>query len=179
MQKRFLSMFFLLLVGCHQNYEEGAHPPPIPPQQPAQMPANHPPPASPQTGMQSQTPQSSGDVIIAGTISLDPKLADQLPERAILYIIARPAPTGGPPLAIKRLSLPEFPFEYSLTNADAGMMPGQEVNLGELDALYISVKIDLDGKVGPAEPGDMEGVCAGNPVMPGTMDAHVIIDKVF
>ena len=69
--------------------------------------------------------------------------------------------------------------DNALTQADAGMMPGQEVDMNGLDALYISVKIDQDGMVGPAQPGDMEGAYASNPVAPGSLNVDIVIDKVY
>jgi cytochrome c-type biogenesis protein CcmH len=171
--KRILYLFVFCALGCHQNYQEGANPAPIPPQQ-AQMPAGHPPASATPV---SSAEKSAGEVIVMGTIQIDPSVADRLPKEAILYIMARPAPVG-PPLAIKRLSIPEFPYSYTITQADAGMMPGQEVDLKSLDALYLSAKIDQDGKVGPAEAGDMEGTYDANPVMPGNKDVNIIINKV-
>ena len=167
--KRILCLFVFCVLGCHQNYQEGAHPQPIPPQ-PAQMPANHPPTSAP-------ADLPAGEVIVAGRIQIDPSLVERLPKEAILYIMARPAPVG-PPLAIKRIPIPSFPYSYSITQADAGMMPGQEVDLKDLDALYLSAKIDQDGKVGPAEAGDMEGTYVSNPVMPGNTDVNIVINKV-
>ena len=148
--------------------KKGAHPPPIPPPQQAAMPANHPPTAQ-------QKP--SGEAIVAGKIHLAPDIAAALPKQAVLYIMARPAPSG-PPIAVKRLPLPSFPFAYQITQEDAGMMPGQDIDLKTLDALYLSVKIDQDGKVGPAQAGDMEGVSADNPIVPGNQKADILIDKV-
>jgi hypothetical protein len=168
--KRALCFFVLCALGCHQNYEEGSHPQPIPPQ-PVQMPANHPAPTSEQSN------KPVGEVVIGGTIRIEPSLVSRLPKQAVLYLIARPAPSG-PPIAIKRMPLPTFPYAYTLTQADTGMMPGQEVDLKSLDALYLAVKIDQDGKVGPAQAGDMEGVFESNPVAPGTLNADIIIDKV-
>lgn len=164
------------LIACDQNYKEGAHPSPIPPVSAQQMPANHPvttPPApTPPTG------EVGADAVVGGTIDVDPALLDKLPDDAVLYLIIRPAPTGGPPIAIKRLALPAFPYTYGFSNADAGMMPGQEIDLKSLDALYLFAKIDLDGKVGAPQPGDMEGACARNPVVPGDLNANILIDKV-
>ena len=167
--KRILCLFVLCTLGCHQNYQEGANPAPIPPQQ-AQMPANHPPTSAP-------ADKAVGEAIITGEIQIDPSIVDRLPKEAILYIMARPAPVG-PPLAIQRIPIPAFPYSYTITQADAGMMPGQEVDLKTLDALYLSAKIDQDGKVGPAEAGDMEGVYVSNPAMPGSKDVNILIDKV-
>lgn len=161
----------LLAIGCHQNYEEGAHPQPNPPPQ-AQMPANHPPVEAKARN------EADGEAVLSGTISIDASLVNRLPSAATLYIMARPAPAG-PPLAIKRIPIPNFPYSYSFTQADAGMMPGQEVDLKGLDALYVSVKIDQDGMVGPPQPGDMEGVYASNPVAPGNHNVDIVINQVY
>jgi hypothetical protein len=172
-----LFLIAICALGCHQNYEEGSRPAPIPPQQ---LPADHPFVPVDQTSKpapKSAEPLIPGQAVVAGTISVDPSLVARLPKEATLYIIARPAPVG-PPLAIKRIPLPALPYAYALTQADAGMMPGQDVDLRSLDALYLSVKIDLDGKVGPAQPGDMEGAFVSNPVFPGRLDADIIISKV-
>lgn len=169
--KRILCLIVFCALGCHQNYKEGAHPQPIPPQ-PAQMPANHPPATA-----SAPAEQPAGEAIISGSIQIDPSIVDRLPKEAILYIMARPAPVG-PPLAIKRIPIPSFPHAYTITQADAGMMPGQEVDLESLDALYLSAKIDQDGKVGPAQAGDMEGAYGSNPVMPGSKDVNIVINKV-
>ena len=112
----------------------------------------------------------------SGTIRIAPELADRVPSKGVLYIVARPAPSGGPPLAIQRLEIPKFPFEYQLMQSDSGMLMGADLNVDELDALYIVAKIDLDGSVGAAQPGDMEGLCAMNPVTPGTTAADIVID---
>ena len=171
MLKQIICLVGLLALGCHQNYEEGAHPDPISPPQ-AQLPANH----SPTEASQGNKP--AGEVVVSGTLSIEGSLLARLPKTATLYIIGRPAPVG-PPLAIKRIPLPTFPYSYALTQADAGMMPGQEVDMNGLDALYISVKIDQDGMVGPAQPGDMEGAYASNPVAPGSLNVDIVIDKVY
>ena len=170
MLKRSVYFAALCILGCHQNYEEGSHPPPIPPQK-NQTPASEAP--------LTKAPQreSTGEAVISGTIGIDPSLVDRLPKGAVLYIMAKPAPVG-PPLAIQRMPVPEFPFTYTITQDDAGMMPGQEVDLMGLDALYISVKIDQDGLVGPAQPGDMEGSAAANPVAPGSKNIDIVIDRV-
>lgn len=211
----------LLVTGCGQHYQEGAHPPPKPPPQ-AQLPADHPPldgapAASPQlppdhppleqasgtsaqlppghpplesTSLPAELPPIEGtspppvarpvddQAAFSGTIRIADHLVNRLPERATLFIIARPAPTGGPPLMVKRLPMPVFPFAYSLTEMD-GMMPGQPVDFSDVGALYLTVRIDLDGSVGPPQPGDMEGTAAQNPVPVGSRDADIVIDRIY
>lgn len=209
-------VWVLLVIGCGQHYQEGAHPPPKPPPQarlPAdhpplesapspQLPADHPPAASAsgtlppghpplesESGTSAQLPpghppleQASGQTAVqaafSGTIRIADHLKDRLPAQATLFIIARPAPTGGPPLAVKRLPMPAFPFAYSLTEMD-GMMPGQPVDFSEAGALYLTARIDLDGSVGAPQPGDMEGAAVQNPVPVGSQDADIVIDRIY
>ena len=133
------------------------------------MPASHPPVSEANAG------SPSGALMASGTIHIAPELVDSVPAQGVLYIIARPTPSGGPPLAIQRLDIPKFPFEYRLVQSDSGMM-GSELNLDELEGLYVVVKIDQAGSVGAPQPGDMEGACAQNPVTPGAVGADIVID---
>ncbi|HLN87612.1 MAG TPA: cytochrome c-type biogenesis protein CcmH, partial [Candidatus Limnocylindrales bacterium] len=47
---------------------------------------------------------------ISGKITIDPKLKDKLDPQAALFIIARSATGGGPPLAVKKIDKPTFPL---------------------------------------------------------------------
>jgi len=151
-----------LLIACGQHYEEGAHPPPKPPPQTA-------------AGRPLQVDQKE-EAIVSGTIQLAGGLHDRIGKNAALFIIARPAPVGGPPLAVKRLDVPSFPFDYTLSKTDA--MMGQGIDWNEIDALYLSAKIDADGSIGGAKTGDMDGVYAQNPVQPGAAGIDIVIDTV-
>jgi|AP95_1055475.scaffolds.fasta_scaffold87447_2 hypothetical protein len=152
-----------LLIACGQHYEEGAHPPPNPPPQTA-------------AGRQPLQVDQKEAAIVSGTIQLAEGLHDRISKNAVLFIIARPAPVGGPPLAVKRLDVPSFPFDYTLLKTDA--MMGQGIDWNEIDALYLSVKIDADGSIGGAKTGDMDGVYAQNPVQPGAAGIDIVIDTV-
>lgn len=174
--RRLMCCWFVLLVGigCGQHYEEGAHPPPVPPPQ-TQLPDGHPPLQA--QGMPANTTDQNpvGQAVFSGTIRIDGDIAVQ--KQATLFIIARPAPTGGPPLMVKRMPVPDFPFKYSLMETD-GMTPGQKVDLEGIEALYIVARIDIDGNAGPLQPGDMEGACIQNPVAVGAQDADIAIKTV-
>lgn len=180
----------LLLVGCGQHYEEGAHPPPKPPPQ-TQLPPGHPPldqapaasPSMPVDHPPLDSPppaarETDEQVVFSGELRIADHLTDRLPAQATLFIIARPAPTGGPPVMVKRLPMPAFPYVYRLTEMD-GMMPGQPVDFSDIGGLYLTARIDLDGSVGPPQPGDMEGAAAQNPVPVGSRDADIVIDRIY
>lgn len=152
-----------LMFACSQHYEEGAHPPPKSPPQT-------------QASAAGQQVEQNEEAIVSGTIQLAEGLRDRIGKDAALFIVARPAPSGGSPLAVKRLDIPSFPFVYTLSKRDA--MMGQDFDWNEVDALYLSAKIDADGSIGGAAIGDMDGVCAQNPVEPGATGVDIVIDTV-
>ena len=159
MRKSIFLCVLMWLMSCSQHYEEGAHPPPKPP--PAQA-----------TEDKAKT-QASG-AVVSGTIRLADGLAERIGSNAVLFVIARPAPVGGPPLAVKRLDISDFPHPYTLTREDAMI----EIDWSEIDALYVSAKIDADGRVGGSRAGDMEGIYPQNPVVPGAVEVDILIDTV-
>ncbi|MCY4351930.1 MAG: hypothetical protein OXC45_02360 [Gemmatimonadetes bacterium] len=160
MHKYILLCVLMWSISCSQHYEEGAHPPPKPP--PAQAPA-----------ADKEGPQVS-DAVVSGTIRLADGLDQRIGGNAVLFVIARPAPVGGPPLAVKRLDISDFPLSYTLTRGDAMI----EIDWSEIDALYVSAKIDSDGRVGGSKTGDMEGIYPQNPVAPGAVEVDILIDMV-
>ena len=159
MRKSILLCILMWLMSCSQHYEEGAHPPP------------NPPPA--QATEDKEGSQTSG-VVVSGTVRLADGLDERIGSNAVLFVIARPAPVGGPPLAVKRLDISDFPYSYTLTRGDAMI----EIDWSEIDALYVSAKIDADGRVGGSKTGDMEGIYPQNPVAPGAVDVDILIDTV-
>ncbi len=66
-----------------------------------------------------------------------------------LFIALRPA-SGGPPLAVKRIEDPKFPFEFELSESDA-MMPGT-VFEGDVE---LSVKLLQESNPLSQTPGDL------------------------
>ena len=159
MRKSILLCVLMWLMSCSQHYEEEAHPPPKPP--PVQATEDK------------ERSQTSGTVV-SGTIRLANGLDERIGSNAVLFVIARPAPVGGPPLAVKRLDISDFPLSYTLTQGDAMI----EINWSEIDALYVSAKIDADGRVGGSKAGDMEGIYPQNPVAPGAVEVDILIDTV-
>jgi hypothetical protein len=106
-----------------------------------------------------------------------PELAARVPGNSYLYIIARERADGGVPYAFKRLRVPKFPHQYTLTQADVGGMFGEGIVLAEIPEMYLVARIDQDGMVGQ-QAGDMQGSCAKNPVGAGEHSGDILIDRV-
>jgi cytochrome c-type biogenesis protein CcmH len=107
---------------------------------------------------------------VRGLIRLHPELADSAAGRPVLFIIARPA-GGGPPIAVKRVPAPSFPYEFSLGSADAmtgGQFSGQVTILARLDA---------DGAAGPPASGDINGQTR-EPVAVGGPPIEIVLDDL-
>jgi cytochrome c-type biogenesis protein CcmH len=112
--------------------------------------------------------------IIAGTISVDPGLADKVNPSATLFIVARQADVPfGPPLAVQKIQSPEFPFSYTLSGEDV-MRPGTPFQ----GKITVKARLDGDGTVG-TQPGDLEGQYGKNPATVGQDEAvDIIFDKL-
>jgi hypothetical protein len=89
---------------------------------------------------------------VSGTISLDPELMVSLSPSAGLFIFARPEGVdAGPPLAVKRHSVFEFPFEFEIGQLNT-MMEGSQFE----GSMNLTVRLDQDGNR-KSSPGDVEG----------------------
>ncbi len=95
---------------------------------------------------------------VAGTITLSEALQSKAPEGASLFIIARKAGAlaGGPPLAVKRLTSPTFPLDFTIGQSNT-MLPGALFE----GSIELHVRLDQDGTVRPS-PGDIEGRMQSN-----------------
>ena len=151
--------------ACSQHYEEGSHPPPMVARAPQ--------------GAQQQASSRDSGAVVSGTIRIAPELAGKVPDSGYLFILARERPDGGPPYAVKRVPIPAFPFTYTLGPADAGQMGGGGTGFPGIAEMYLVARIDQDGRVGPPQPGDMEGICPDNPVAAGDRDRDIIVDKLY
>lgn len=161
----------LALLGCHQHYEEGAHPPPIPPA------AASPHGERPVTPVGGDKAEAEAAGTIHGTIHIAPDLADRIPPNAYLFVMARERFDGGHPYAVKRLPVPAFPFHYTLGQADVMPMMGKGTAFADIQEMHLLARIDQDGQAGTPQPGDLEGVCAANPVAPGSTGCDIVIDR--
>src|SRR4051812_1917630 len=112
---------------------------------------------------------------IQGSVRISPELASKVSSTAAIYVIARPeGASGGPPLAVKRLSQPfTFPLEFSISAQDA-MMPGAAFS----GKISVSARLAQSGAAVPASPGDLEGVATPNPSEPGRGKIEIVLDKV-
>jgi hypothetical protein len=84
-------------------------------------------------------PTISGRIELAAGVSTEGKT---------LFIFAK-SPFGGPPLAVKRIVDPKFPFLFSLSSADK--MAPQTVFEGEVN---LHARLDTDGNAMTTDAGD-------------------------
>ena len=106
---------------------------------------------------------------ITGTVELAPEFAGRTPPNAVLFIIARHG--AGPPLAVKRIAEPKFPFEFSIGPDDRMIKSMPFTGLIELTA-----RIDGDGNATSRSPGDVMGTARTGPVEPGATGVAILLD---
>ena len=115
--------------------------------------------------------KGSTDTMVSGTIRIDPTLADQMPEGASLFLIARSEGVKrGIPLAVKKLQGVTFPYSFTLGQADV-MLPGALFE----GPITIFARLDKDGDAAPAS-GDIDGVVATNP---GNQQVEIILNHLI
>lgn len=119
-----------------------------------------------------RTPRASGAAPIRGRIELAPALAGQVPEGAVLFIIARRGAGRGPPLAVNRIPAPRFPLEFTIGPENV-MIPSMKFE-GEIQ---LSARVDGDGNAMTRKPGDLQGALA-QPVMPGSQVSFVLDERL-
>jgi len=126
-------------------------------------------------GAPSAAAAASGDdaAPLSGTITLGAGYERKAPAGAILFLIARPAQGGGPPLAVKRIESPEFPFEFSLGPDDRMIK-----TLPFVGPLQLSARLDADGNAMTRAPGDLQGQAAGMH-QPGDTGISIVIDQAL
>lgn len=107
--------------------------------------------------------------VISGTVTVGQQYASSIPKDAKLFIIARPEGVqGGPPLAVKRHSLVQFPFPYHIGPADV-MLEGNSFD----GRISLTARLDQDGNAKPSA-GDIEGSLT---VEAGTREADIVLAK--
>lgn len=120
------------------------------------------------SGTSAGSPSAAGSV--AGTITLAPELASQVPPGAVLFLVAR-RPDGGPPVAVRRFTRLRFPLAFEL---------GPEHRMIEAvpfaGPLLLSARIDADGNAMTRSPGDLEGQVP-DPVEPGDTGITLEIEQ--
>jgi len=178
-----ISLLALLAVGCDRNVE--AYVPGEEPEQPdlskifpegAKAPRTtsadlrpSPAPARGAPPLASETSVEPSEASIAGTVRVAERVRDVVPPGAVLFIIVRAGP--GPPLAVKRISTPRFPFDFAI---------GPEDRMGQgapfEGPLEVTALLDADGSVSSRTPGDLRGTAATS-VEPGARGVEIVIDQ--
>ncbi len=117
---------------------------------------------------------AGGDGRVAVEVALDPDLAGQAGGDTPVFIFARPAEGGGPPLAVARSTVGALPVEVVLSDAQS-MMDGRTIS--QADRVIVTARVAKSGGVRP-QAGDLQGQSA--PVSVGA-DARtrVRIDRVL
>ena len=119
-----------------------------------------------------EAPRGTG--LIAGRVTIDPKLADRVNLTDVLFVIVR-RPQGPPrPIAVKRIDSPQFPVTFEITNKDV-MVQGSELR----GMVTVLARLDKDGKAGPPQEGDLEGEFEKNPTLVGGTDIEIMINKAY
>ncbi len=114
---------------------------------------------------------AGGGAAVTGTIRLAPELADRVPSGAVLFLIAR-TQRPGPPLAVKRLPAPRFPFSFEIGPGDRMI---QEMPFE--GPLRLTARLDADGNA-RADAGDLEGQ-SPTLLQPGDRGVEIVIDRVL
>ena len=109
---------------------------------------------------------------IEGTLELAPDLAGRVPPGAVLFVIARTAPTG-PPLAVVRVASRSFPVRFSI-GPDDRMIQSMPF-AGEI---RLSAYVDADGNAVTRSPGDLQGTTE-TPNAPGDRGVRLLIDEAI
>jgi hypothetical protein len=109
---------------------------------------------------------------IEGILELAPDLAGRVPPGAVLFVIARTAPTG-PPLAVVRVASRSFPVRFSI-GPDDRMIQSMPF-AGEIQ---LSAYVDADGNAVTRSPGDLQGTTE-TPNAPGDRGVRLLIDEAI
>jgi hypothetical protein len=108
---------------------------------------------------------------ISGTISVADDYANSIPKDAKLFVIARyKGVDSGPPLAVQRHNLVEFPFTYRIGPTHV-MLEGNKFE-GDIS---VKARIDQDGNA-KSSPGDIEGQKMAKA---GDENVDIILDQMI
>lgn len=104
-------------------------------------------------GGQAAAAQPQSDGVATVRISIAPALRAKLRPDAPLFVFARAPGQGGPPLAVKRLTVAAIGTEVQLSGADS-MMPGRGLAKGQ--KVSITARVAFSGQPLPSS-GDLSG----------------------
>jgi hypothetical protein len=112
-----------------------------------------------------QAERVAGEALLSGTLRL--AAGSSPPEGGVVFVIARGA--SGPPLAVKRLAMGEFPLAFSLGPRDV-MIPGRRLE----GRITLGARVDGDGDPLTRDPDDLEG-WLGTPVEPPAANLEILL----
>jgi hypothetical protein len=120
----------------------------------------------------SEAQAGSSGARIDGTVVLAPEFEGRIAANAVLFVIARRGGGGaGPPLAVKRVTDPRFPYPFTIGPEDR--MIQQMPFAGPIE---LTARIDTDGSATTKSPGDVTGTARGGPVEPGATGVVILLD---
>jgi hypothetical protein len=109
---------------------------------------------------------------LTGQILLAPELAGRVPAGAVLFLMAW-ASGPGPPVAVQRISAPEFPLAFEL---------GPDDRMGHDSSfegpLRLTARIDGDGDAATRAAGDLQGAAQGTH-RAGATGVTILIDEAL
>ncbi len=108
---------------------------------------------------------------ISGIVDLAPELVGQVPNGAVLFLIARTA-AAGPPLAVQRIPAPQFPFVFSIGPDDRMIK-----TMPFAGSIQITARVDADANAMTRTAGDLFGSSVG-PHSPGDAGIQLTIGQV-
>lgn len=142
----------------------------------AQARAHHlppPPAAAANPPTDGGTPAAAG-TSVRGEVTLTAALRDKAPRGATLFIVAKSAASPGPPVAVIRRSVADWPVRFALDDSQS-MVPGR--NLSNAGQVTIEARISQSGQAMPS-PGDLVGTSAQiDPAAGGPVG--IAIDRVL
>ena len=112
--------------------------------------------------------------VVAGRVTITPKLAELVSGTDVLFVIVRRPQGSRRPIAVKRIDQPRFPVEFEVTKEDV-MIRSSELR-GMVDVV---ARLDRDGSAGPPQAGDLEGQFERNPTLVGGRDIEIQINKSY
>jgi cytochrome c-type biogenesis protein CcmH len=89
---------------------------------------------------------------VSGTIDIDAKLAKRATSGSILFVYAKSVDSPGPPLAVFRTTVNQWPVRFALNDSMA-MMPGR--NLSSATNVIIEARVSRSGQA-TASAGDLQ-----------------------
>jgi cytochrome c-type biogenesis protein CcmH len=117
---------------------------------------------------------STGPAMFRVSIELAPEFAEQVAAGQALFLFARDADGARPPVAVKRLTIDEFPMTTTLRDTDV-MMPG--LKLTGMENLRIVARVSQSGNA-MESAGDFYGEVFPEPLGQSSQKVQVVIDKV-